>query len=73
VRDPDRGHEEGAPTVTNPAMGERIRETREEGWQGGKTAEPSISSSEATGSNKSIVVPNLYTIPPAISRYKAPR
>ena len=35
-----------------------VTEGGEEDYLGGKTAEPSISSSEATGSSKSIVMPN---------------
>jgi hypothetical protein len=43
----------------------------EEGYLGGKTAEPSISSSEATGSNKSIVIfltPNSRHLPMHLCR-----
>ena len=59
ARDPNRRREENAPAVTNLFVVCLV-------YQVSLTAEPSISSSEATGSNKSIVIcltPNSRYLP----------
>lgn len=51
-----------------------VTQAREKGYLGGKTTEPSISSSEATGSNKSIVMPDPESLSFATScQFGSPR